>query len=101
MIFEFSIIPIGKGESVADLVAKALEVVDSSGLPYQLTAMGTIIEGEWDEVFELIKECHTRVRKKASRVMTFISVDDREKAKGRIEGKVKEVEEILNRRLKR
>jgi len=99
MIIEFSIVPIGKGESLGELVAKVVDIVDISGLPYKLTAMGTIVEGEWDDIFELIKECHFKMRQHASRVMTFITIDDRANAKGRIEGKVEDVEKILDRRL--
>ncbi len=101
MIVEFSIVPIGKGECLAELVSKVVDIVDGSGLPYQLTAMGTIVEGEWNDVFELIKECHFRMRQFASRVMTSITIDDREKAEKRMTGKVEEVEEILGRRLKK
>jgi uncharacterized protein (TIGR00106 family) len=101
MIVEFSIIPIGQGEPLAELVAKVADVVDASGLPYQLTAMGTIVEGEWDDVFELIKECHLVMRRVASRVSTRIVVDDREGARDRIRGKVEEVENALGRQLKK
>jgi uncharacterized protein (TIGR00106 family) len=58
MIVEFSIVPVGRGEELAGLVAKVLDVVDRSGLPYQLTSMGTIVEGNWDDVMGLIKDCH-------------------------------------------
>jgi len=101
MIVEFSIVPIGKGESLAELVAKVVDVADASGLPYKLTAMGTIVEGEWDDILELIKECHFKMRQYSNRVMTFITIDDRAKAKGRIEGKVADVEDILGRKLKK
>ncbi len=101
MVVEFSLVPIGKGESLGELVAKIVDIVDTSGLPYKLTAMGTIVEGEWDDVFELIKECHFKMRQYANRVMTFITIDDRARAKKRIEGKVEDVEKILNRKLSR
>ena len=101
MVVEFSIVPIGKGEALAELVAKVLDIVDASGLPYKLTAMGTIVEGEWDDLLGLIKECHLRMRKEANRVLTRISIDDRAKVKNRIEGKVEDVENILKRRLKK
>ena len=101
MVVEFSIVPIGKGEALAELVAKVLDIVDASGLPYKLTAMGTIVESEWDEAMALIKECHLRMRKEASRVLTHIAIDDRAKAKNRIEGKVEDIENILKRRLKK
>jgi uncharacterized protein (TIGR00106 family) len=101
MIVEFSIVPIGKGEELAGLVAKIIDIVDRSGLPYQLTSMGTIVEGEWDDVLGLIKECHGKMRREASRVYTHITIDDRERAKDRILGKVEDVEKTLGRRLKK
>jgi uncharacterized protein (TIGR00106 family) len=101
MIVEFSIVPIGKGEELAGLVAKVIDIVDRSGLPYQLTSMGTIVEGEWDDVLSLIKECHLRMRREASRVSTYITIDDRDRARGRIQGKVEDVEKTLGRPLKK
>jgi uncharacterized protein (TIGR00106 family) len=101
MIVEFSVVPVGKGDSLAELVSKVVDIIDTSGMPYQLTAMGTIVEGEWNDVFELIKECHLKMRRHASRVITSITIDDRERAKGRITGKIDEVEEILGRKLKK
>jgi len=101
MIIEFTIVPLGKGESVGELVAKVVDIVDTSGLPYKLTAMGTIVEGEWNDLMELLKECHFKMKQCASRVMTFVTIDDREQAKERLEGKVEDVEEILGRRIKK
>ena len=101
MIVEFSVVPVGKGDSLAELVSKVIDIVDTSGMPYQLTAMGTIVEGEWNDIFELIKACHFKMRQYAGRVITSITIDDRDKAKGRITGKVEEVEEILGRGLKK
>jgi uncharacterized protein (TIGR00106 family) len=101
MIVEFSVVPVGRGEELAGLVAKIIDIVDTCGLPYQLTAMGTIVEGEWDDVFELIKECHRKMRQDASRVLTHITIDDRERASDRIKGKVDDVEKALGRRLKK
>ncbi len=99
MIVEFSIIPIGKGESLSQYIAKIIDIVDKSGLPYKLTAMGTIVEGEWDDIMELIKECHFKMREYCNRVYTKITIDDREKAKNRIEEKVRAGEEILGRKV--
>jgi len=100
MVVEFSVVPIGKGEELAGLVAGIIDIIDKSGLPYQLTSMGTIVEGEWDDVFALIKECHRKMRQDAGRVLTHIAVDDRDHAKGRLKGKVEDVEKRLGRRLK-
>lgn len=101
MIVEFSVVPIGRGEELAELVAGVIDIVDRSGLPYKLTAMGTIVEGEWDEIFALLKECHTAMRRRAARVLTHVAIDDREKARKRIEGKVRDVEKVLGRELKK
>ncbi len=101
MIVEFSVVPIGRGEALAGLVARIIDIVDKSGLPYQLTAMGTIVEGDWDGVFALIRKCHETMRGQASRVYTHVTIDDRERVSGRIEGKVREVEDVLGRVLKK
>ncbi|MFO7733649.1 MAG: MTH1187 family thiamine-binding protein [Candidatus Aminicenantes bacterium] len=99
MIVEFSIVPIGQGEELSGPVAEVVDIVDRSGLPYRLTAMGTIVEGEWDEVLALIKECHRTMRRHAGRVLTRIAIDDRDKARDRIRGKVEAVEKALGREL--
>lgn len=101
MIIEFSVVPIGRGEALAGPVARVLDLVDKSGLPYQLTAMGTIVEGEWDEVLGLVRRCHEAMRGEAVRVLTRISIDDRAATAGRIQGKVRDVEAVLGRELKK
>jgi len=101
MVAEFSVVPIGRGESLSGLVARVVDLVDKSGLPYQLTAMGTLVEGDWDEVFALIRKCHETMRGQASRVYTHITVDDRDRASDRIKGKIREVEDVLGRKLKK
>jgi len=101
MIIEFSVVPIGRGEELAGAVARVLDLVDRSGLPYQLTAMGTLVEGEWDEVMGLVRACHEAMRGSAGRVLTHIAIDDRPGASGRIAGKVQDVEKVLGRSLKK
>lgn len=56
MIAQFSIVPLGVGASVSSYVAKVIKIVDESGLPYRFHAMGTIVEGEWDQIMNLIKK---------------------------------------------
>jgi len=101
MIVEFSIVPIGRGEELAGLVARVIDVVDRSGLPYQLTSMGTIVEGNWDEGMGLIKDCHRTMRRQASRVLTRISIDDRQGPARRMRRKVEAVEKVLGRSLRK
>ena len=51
VLLEFSMSPLGKGESVGKYVARSLDIIDKSGVDYRLNPMGTVLEGEWDEVF--------------------------------------------------
>ncbi len=101
MVIEFSVVPIGRDKELAGPVARILDLVDQSGLPYQLTAMGTLVEGEWDEVMGLVRNCHEAMRDASGRVYTHITIDDRPGASGRITGKVRDVEHILGRTLKK
>ena len=57
VLLEFSMAPLGQGESVSAHVARILDVIDRSGVPYQLTPMGTILEGEWVEVMAVVTAC--------------------------------------------
>jgi uncharacterized protein (TIGR00106 family) len=69
--------PITRGESVSAFVARSLDIVDTSGLAYQLTPMGTIIKGEWTEVMAVVTACHGAMRADYDRVSTLIEVDYR------------------------
>ena len=62
VLLDFSMSPLGKGESVAPYVARCLEIVAASGLDYRLHAMGTTLEGEWDEVFAVVRRCFETLR---------------------------------------
>lgn len=97
MLAEFAIVPIGSGESLSPVVTEMAKVVDDSGLDYQLTSMGTIVEGDWEEVLAVVKKCHDKVGEKFSRVYTKIAIDDRKGAKGRLTGKVESVKEKVGR----
>ncbi|MGH8827845.1 MAG: thiamine-binding protein, partial [Jiangellaceae bacterium] len=55
MLVAFSVAPSGTGDSVAEAVADAVAVVRDSGLPNRTDSMFTTIEGEWDEVFDVVK----------------------------------------------
>ncbi|MDH5203780.1 MAG: MTH1187 family thiamine-binding protein [Nitrospirota bacterium] len=101
MLIEFSIIPIGVGNSIGGQLAEVLKIVDISGLPYKVNPMGTVIEGEWDEVMKLIKKCHRTVMKTGERVLTTISIDDRKGKPNRIEEKVKSIERRIGKTLKK
>ncbi|OGF61982.1 MAG: hypothetical protein A2Y62_20915 [Candidatus Fischerbacteria bacterium RBG_13_37_8] len=96
MLVEFSIIPVGVGSSIGEVVAKVLKIIAESGIRYKATSMGTIVEGDWDEVMTLIKKCHNTVVETSGRAMTRIAIDDRKGAQAdRLEGKITSVEKRL------
>lgn len=100
MLASFSVVPMGVTGGVKALVAEALKIVDESGLPYELGAMQTTVEGDEKRVMEVILRCHRRMLELAPRVLTHITLDDRRGATGRLEGKVRDVEEILGKPLR-
>jgi uncharacterized protein (TIGR00106 family) len=99
MLVFFTVAPADQGESMSALVAKSLDIIDQSGLPYKVGPMGTTIEGEWDEVMAVVKRCHLQMGEAARRVSTFIKIDDRIGATGRLDGKIASVEAKLGREL--
>jgi uncharacterized protein (TIGR00106 family) len=100
VLLEFSMSPLGKGESVGKYVARSLEIVQKSGVEYRLNPMGTVLEGEWEHVFEVVAQCYRRMRKDCNRISCTIKVDYRRGARGRLESKVASVEKRLGRKLK-
>ncbi|MEW6109987.1 MAG: MTH1187 family thiamine-binding protein [Nitrospirota bacterium] len=100
MLIEFSIVPIGSGSSIGDCLADVLKIVDSSGLPYKVNPMGTVIEGKWDELFKVIRKCHMTALRNEERVMTCITIDDRKGKPNRIEQKVKSIEKRIGKKLR-
>jgi len=88
MIAEFSVFPIGRGESLSAAVAEAFRIVRNSGLPYEHHAMGTNLEGDWDEVMGVIKACRDCLLESSNRVSVSIKIDDRKGPADRLGRKV-------------
>ena len=104
MLAELEIIPIGtKSASLSGLLAEVAKLIDTSGLDYRVGPMGTVIEGEWDPIMRLARQCHEAMLKSTSRVITTIRIDDRtdKPGAGRIVQKVKSLEQAAGRSLKR
>ena len=95
MIAAFSITPLGVGESVGDAVADAVALVRASGLPNETNAMFTNIEGDWDEVMDVIKACVMKVAESAPRVSVVVKIDHRPAATDAMHAKVAAVEARL------
>ncbi len=100
MLFDFSIIPIGGDAHTSEELAEALKIVHESGLRYQLTPSGTCIEGEWDEVMKVIRQCHDAVRKSSAHVVTTIKVEDDAGEHDKLTRNIKSVEDKVGRALK-
>lgn len=99
VLLEFSMSPVGQGESVSAAVARILDVIDRSGLPYQLTPMGTILEGEWDAVMGVVTACFRTMEAEANRVVVNLKVDWRRGTEPRLKAKTARVEQHLGRKL--
>jgi len=99
MLASFTILPFGVGEELKEHIAAVVALIDASGLDYRLGAMQTTIEGDQAEVVELIMQCHNLMMKRAPRVLTSITMDDRKGAVGRLQGKVADVEDVLGRKV--
>lgn len=96
MLAEFSVVPLDKGhKGLSRWVSQSISIIEESGLDYELHAMGTLIEGPADRVFEVIQKCHENMISQSERVITTIKIDDRKGAQGSIKRKVQSVESKL------
>lgn len=106
MLLAFSVAPSGHGPassesadgSVHDAVAAAVAVVRASGLPHRTTSMFTEIEGEWDEVFDVVRRATDAVLPYGSRVSLVVKADIRPGRTGEIDGKIERLERALDDR---
>ncbi|NEB80911.1 MTH1187 family thiamine-binding protein [Streptomyces sp. SID14478] len=95
MIIAFSVTPLGVGEDVGEYVADAVRVVRESGLPNSTDAMFTSIEGEWDEVMDVVRRAVTVVEARAPRVSVVMKADIRPGVTDGLTSKVATVERHL------
>ncbi len=99
MLVAFSVAPSG-GEgsdaSVHDAVAAAVRIVRASGLPNRTDAMFTTIEGEWDEVFAVVKQATDAVGAFGTRVSLVLKADIRPGYTGELTGKLDRLEAALD-----
>lgn len=93
MLVAFSITPLGVGEGVGRQVAEAVRVVRESGLPNRTDPMFTTIEGEWDEVMDVVRRACEAVD--APRISLTLKADIRPGVTGALTSKVERVERYL------
>ena len=99
VLLEFAMSPLTKGESVSAYVARSLDIIDKSGVPYQLTPMGTILEGEWDQVMAVVNACFAAMNTDCERIACSIKIDYRAGKSGRLTSKIDSVQQKLGRKL--
>jgi uncharacterized protein (TIGR00106 family) len=95
VLLEFSIFPLDKGASLSPYVARCLKIIVESGLPYQLHSMGTIVEGDIDQVLGVLRNCHDALAADCDRISCTAKLDYRKGHSGRLVSKVKSVEQHL------
>jgi uncharacterized protein (TIGR00106 family) len=100
MLMELTVIPLAHGRSFSADLAELVDFIDQSGLPYRVTAFGTLIEGTWEQLMDIAKQCHTAIRKKTDRVLILIRFDDYADRTDLLATAVAHVEDHLGRNVK-
>lgn len=95
VIIDFAIFPMDKGESLSPFVARAVKIINESGLPHQLHPMGSCIEGEWEEVMAVVDKCFKELKKDCGRINVNFKADYRKGESGRMKRKIASVESKL------
>ena len=101
VLLEFSMSPMDKGESVSEYVSRSLKIIDESGVDYRLNPMGTVLEGEWDEVMGVVKKCYDKMSADCKRITCSIKIDHREGKTGRLDSKMASIESKLGKSVKK
>jgi uncharacterized protein (TIGR00106 family) len=97
MLFSVSMFPIGSGDSLSHPVADVIDEIDRAGLPYQVSAMDTVVEGRWEDVMPVIRRAHERMIAAHPRVYLSITVDEHRGSSARLEGAIADVDRELGR----
>lgn len=94
-LVHLSMFPVDKGEHLSAYVARAVRIIRDSGLPYQLEAMGTTIEGEWPAVMDVVTRCFEALKDDCNRIIVNFKADYKKDSDDRMAAKVTSVEEKL------
>ena len=94
MIAELRVTPIGPAHDFAHLIAEVLRVVAGSSCQYQLHAMGTTLEGDLDDILNVVRRTHEELRKHHDRVLLELSIDDRSGKEGELVRSIEHVREL-------
>lgn len=88
-VAEISVVPVGTGSaSISDYVVDALKIVKESGLAFELSSMGTNLEGDVGSILDVVRKVHESCFERgAVRVLTSLTIDDRRDKALSIQGK--------------
>lgn len=96
VMVDLCVVPMGVGVSVSEYVTACQREIQAADLSHQMHAYGTNIEGDWDEVFAVVKRCHEVVHEMgAPRITTSMRVGTRTDREQTISDKVQSVLEKL------
>ncbi len=99
-LLQFSVIPL-VGDSVSQYVAKAVDVIDSSGLDYRLHATCTEVEGDLGQLLDLLKQAIDAAGADCDRLSVMVKIDVRKGETGALAARVARVETRLGRQVKK
>ena len=96
VLVDISIVPLGVGLSLSSYIAECEKIFEAAGLKTALHAYGTNVEGEWDDVFGAIRNCHEKLHSMgAPRISTNLRLGTRTDRVQTMEDKVRSVTEKL------
>ncbi|MGX7059550.1 MTH1187 family thiamine-binding protein [Vagococcus humatus] len=92
-----AIAPVGVGEELSKEVAKVIQVIRESGLPYHTSSMFTEIEGSWDEVMEVVKQATFVLAEQGIRTEVVLKADIRPGYQDMMVSKVEKIDKLLGK----
>ncbi len=99
VVVDFCLIPLGVGVSLSPYIAECQRVLCNHGLQFELHSYGTNIEGEWQQVFTAIEDCHTKIHAMgAPRITSTIKLGTRVDREQHMTDKIASVEKLLSDR---
>ncbi len=97
MLMELSIFPLDRGVSLSTHVARVVDLIDRSGLACRTGPMGTVVEGDMDQLLGLLRHCHSALEADCDRIYTTVKFDYHKGARGRLQGKLDSLRQKLGR----
>jgi uncharacterized protein (TIGR00106 family) len=91
MFVAFAIYPTDLSHESED-ITRIIEILEAAGLKYRVGPMGTVVEGEWDQVVAAIRRCHEVVASRHERVLTTVVIDEQRGGEHRLDDLVRSIE---------